>query len=195
MGVPHGDELYRTYRAHGADLWGQLERGLVTKDFLKVERFQRTFLHHGIEFDPARASHEYLEILSETVVMIEEAAEVCEFLAARGEVGIITNGIDSVQRRRLKNSPLFAHISFMAVSEECGFAKPDGRFFEYTSRLAKTFSKPHTLVIGDRLEADIDGAHAFGLDACWFNPRQLAAPAKAPKYTIRRLSELKQIVG
>jgi 2-haloacid dehalogenase len=186
--------IYKTYRAESARLWALLEQGQTTKDFLKVERFRRTFAKHDVDCDPEKASACYLDTLPETVVLIEHAIEICQFLSSIGEIGIITNGIESVQRRRLKNSSLSPYIRFMAVSEECGHAKPDTRFFEYSVKMATAFSKSSSLVIGDRVETDIQGAHNFGVDSCLFNPHRLenSNQVKA-KYEISHLSQLREI--
>jgi FMN phosphatase YigB (HAD superfamily) len=111
-------------------------------------------------------------------------------------VGIVTNGFEKVQTRRLHGSVLAPHIHFMIVSEQCGFTKPDVRFFDHTMKTAGLFQKSRTLVIGDRLETDIAGAHAFGVDSCWFNPAQLSGhPTILPTYEIQQLSELYAIAG
>lgn len=185
--------LFNTYRSESESLWRQLERNLITKDDLKVERFRRTFAKHGITSDPAQASETYLEALSEADILNEHALEICQFLSEIGEVGIVTNGIVAVQKRRLNKSPIRPFISFIAVSEECGYAKPDIRFFDYSTKLARNFTPSKTLVIGDRIETDILGAHKFGLDACLFAPNGVSDSDIRPKYTISRLSELKQI--
>ena len=196
----HGHEeditgLHQTYMSESAQLWRELEQGKVTKDFLKTERFRRAFVKHAISLSPEDVGHTYLEMLPEAAEMIESALEICELLARRGRVGIITNGFETVQRRRLASSPLAAHIEFMVVSEACGYVKPDVRFFEHAAKVAGTFEKSKTLVIGDRLETDIAGAHAYGLDACWFNPNRHPATELKPKFEIQHLRELKAILG
>jgi YjjG family noncanonical pyrimidine nucleotidase len=187
-------ELFKTYRVESDRVWRLLELGQISKDELKVERFRRSFEKHGIDFDPARASDLYLEALSEGDALIPHAVEICQFLSEFSEIGIVTNGIVSVQKRRLAKSKIASYISFVAVSEECGFAKPDRRFFEYSIKLAKKFVPESTLVIGDRLETDIAGAHAFGVDACFFNPNKTSNPTDIrAKYEIAHLSELQKI--
>jgi FMN phosphatase YigB (HAD superfamily) len=50
-------------------------------------------------------------------------------------------------------------------------------------------------VIGDRWEADILGAHLFGVDSVWFNPQKKDRPAgPAPTFEIQHLSELKKLL-
>jgi 2-haloacid dehalogenase len=184
LGLQHGeaggiDRLFPQYQAINVELWRSFERGEVSKDFLKVERFRRTFAQNGIELDPAAASHLYLESLSETVVLIDGARQVCETLCAIGEVGIITNGVESIQSRRIASSGLGEHISFVSTSEACGYAKPDSRFFDYAAGMARAFSKHETVIVGDRLDADILGANRFGIDSCWFNPGRSANASEA----------------
>ena len=180
LGLHEGiDALFPQYQAINVELWRRFERSEVSKDFLKVERFRKTFAQNGIDLDPAAASHLYLESLSETVVLIDGAKQVCETLCAIGEVGIITNGVESIQSRRIASSGLGEHISFVSTSEACGYAKPDSRFFDYTARMARSFAHHDTVIVGDRLDADILGANRFGIDSCWFNPGGLANASEA----------------
>jgi 2-haloacid dehalogenase len=187
--VPEG--LFAQYQAINIALWKSFESGAVSKDFLKVERFRRTFASIGLDLDPVAASHLYQEALAHTVVLIDGARQLCETLAAIGEVGIITNGIDAIQHRRITASGLHAHVSFVATSEACGHAKPDQRFFDYTVKQARAFSPRETIIIGDRLDADILGANRFGIDSCWFNPGKLTNDTHArPTCEVARLCDV-----
>lgn len=190
------DEIHKTYKVHNNLLWKQIETGEVTKDFIKVERFKRTLDHHQIEIPPHKMANFYLEQLPENVVLIDGAVEICEYLKNFGEIGIITNGIEVTQRARIKNSQLKNYIDFIAVSEECGFAKPDIRFFEFAVNRAKNFTKETTIIIGDRLEADILGANNFGIDSCWFNPYQISFQTQVtPSFTISKLEDIKTFLS
>ena len=192
LGVREGiDALFPHYQAINLALWREFEQGLVTKDFLKVERFRRSFAQNGIELDPAAASQLYLESLSDTVVLIDGALQVCEALAAIGEVGIVTNGVEHIQARRIASSGLRDHISFVATSEACGHAKPDRRFFDYATKMARAFARHETVIVGDRLDADILGANRYGIDSCWFNPGRLANASEAvPTCEVGSLHEI-----
>jgi 2-haloacid dehalogenase len=164
------DGLFAGYQAINLALWKAFELGTVSKDFLKVERFRRTFAANGLDLDPDSASRHYLESLADNVVLIDGALQLCETLAGVGEVGIITNGVAQIQHRRIAAANLHAHVSFIATSEACGHAKPDSRFFDYTVNMARAFSHAETVIVGDRLDADILGANRFGIESCWFNP-------------------------
>jgi 2-haloacid dehalogenase len=185
------DSLFARYQAINIALWKSFETGAVSKDFLKVERFRRTFADNGLDLDPEAASRLYLESLSDTVVLIDGARELCETLAGIGEVGIITNGVEQIQHRRIVSAGLRDHVSFVATSEACGHAKPDSRFFEYTVRMARTFAHAETVIVGDRLDADILGANRFGIESCWFNPGGLANDSEAlPTFEVARLHDV-----
>lgn len=188
------EALYETYERENHALWAQYERGEVTKEHLKVERFRRLNALHAMGHDAHAMSDAYIETLPATVVLNEHAAELVEWLSGHGEIGIITNGIEAVQHQRITNSAIAPFVSFTCVSDACGFAKPDVRFFEHSSRMAKKFDKAKTLIIGDRLDADILGAQNFGVDSCWYNPRKLPRQAYAPTYEIAHLSHLRELL-
>jgi 2-haloacid dehalogenase len=165
--------IFLQYQAINVALWRAFETGSVSKDFLKVERFRKTFAANGLGLDPEAASGLYLESLPDTVVLLDGAMALCEALAARGKLGIITNGVEAIQKRRIASSGLAPYISFVATSEACGHGKPDVRFFDYAMRMAGDYAKDETIIIGDRLDADILGANRYGIDSCWFNPDRL----------------------
>lgn len=189
------DALFSDYQDINLALWRQFERGEVSKDHLKVERFRATFAKHDLDLDPTRASPLYLDGLADSVVLIAGALDACAELAALGEVGVITNGIEAIQHRRIQSSGLADHIAFVATSEACGHAKPDARFFDFAVRKARSFDKTTTVIIGDRLDADILGANRFGIDSCWFNPHGSTNETEArPTHEVDHLSRLVQVL-
>lgn len=185
------DGIFSQYQAINVALWRQFEAGTVSKDFLKVERFRKTFGANGLALDPELASRTYLDSLSHTVVLIDGAIALCKTLAAIGEVGIITNGVEHIQRQRIASSGLRDYISFVATSEACGYAKPDVRFFDYAARMARPFGKDQAIIVGDRLDADILGANHYGIESCWFNPDRLLNNSSAtPTYEVAALMDV-----
>lgn len=190
------EEIHKTYKTENNLLWKQLERGEVDKDFLKVERFKRTLDIHKIEIPPHDMSEFYLEQLPKHVVLIDGAVDVLKHVKQFGEVGIITNGIEYTQRERIKNSDLKDYIDFIAVSEECGFAKPDVRFFEFAANRSKNFAKDSTIIIGDRFDADIVGAFNFGIDSLWFNQHKVPNTSDLrPTFEAHSLAQVKKILS
>ncbi|MBY8825118.1 YjjG family noncanonical pyrimidine nucleotidase [Sphingomonas colocasiae] len=189
-----GDEapsILPHYQSENAALWREFEQGRIDKDALKVERFRRTFATLGIDADPDAASAHYLACLPETVVLVDGADRLCAALSAIGEIGIITNGIETVQARRIANSGLGQWLSFVATSETCGYAKPDIRFFEYSAGKFRSFAKSEAIIVGDRLDADIAGGCRFEIDSCWYNPARAERGADiAPTFEVAHLDEI-----
>lgn len=190
------DAFYPAYRDASIDLWTRFERNEITQDFLKIERFRRAFTTIALKMDPVTANETYIEELSQTVAEIEGAEELCRSIHGQAEIGIITNGLIEVQQRRLSISKIAPYISFMAVSEKCGYAKPDVRFFEYAVKLArKPVARDKILMVGDRGDADILGAQNFGIDSVYFNPHNRPlAPGVHAKYEIQSLTGLLPIL-
>jgi 2-haloacid dehalogenase len=57
--------------------------------------------------------------------------------------------------------------------------------------MARSFSHKETVIIGDRLNADILGANRFGIESCWFNPGQLTNHTQAvPTCEVARLHDV-----
>jgi putative hydrolase of the HAD superfamily len=84
----------------------------------------------------------------------------------------------------------------IVVSDEVGWRKPRADIFH--EALRRTGVEPHsTLFVGDRIDIDVAGAHAVGMDAAWINPdRDPLPPGVAPPlYEIRDLAELEAIVA
>lgn len=193
MGIQSETEgLFSKYQTINKRLWDQFEKAQISKDALRVERFRELFTNFDLGHDPEVASTRYLDALPSSVVLMDQAHEICEHLSRNAQIGVVTNGIHHVQIERIKNSKLAPYFSFIAVSEECGFAKPDSRFFDYSTKMASNFVKDQTLVIGDRLETDVLGANNYGLSSCWYNPEKKVNQTDiSPTFEIAHLSELK----
>lgn len=165
--------LHTSYKQINELLWTQHALGLVSKDFLKVERFRKFLEVNELEANPVQMSDDYLNTLPSQVFLIDGALDLLNSLHKKIPLVIVTNGIGTVQHKRLHNSGLKSLIDLMVVSEECGFSKPDKRIFYHTFDLLKVSpDKQRVLMIGDKLETDILGATNVGIDSCWFNPDQ-----------------------
>lgn len=193
-----GDNKYflKSYKAINDLLWSQHALGLVTKDFLKVERFKKFLEVNLLKGDPNKMAEDYLDTLPEQVFLIDGALEVIQNLHKRIPLVIVTNGIGVTQHKRLHNSNLAPLIDLMVVSEECGFTKPDKRIFHYTFDLLKvTRESSRILMIGDKLETDILGANNVGIDSCWFNPEQSSNSTSIdPTFEIQSLMDILRLL-
>jgi HAD superfamily hydrolase (TIGR01509 family) len=89
-----------------------------------------------------------------------------------------------------------ALFSAIVVSDEVGWRKPRPDIFH--EALRRTGAEAHgTLFVGDRIDIDVAGAQAVGMDAAWINPEREPLPPgmAAPRHEIRDLAELEAIVA
>ncbi|MDF9842440.1 MULTISPECIES: YjjG family noncanonical pyrimidine nucleotidase [unclassified Paenibacillus] len=195
FGLPAGAEEYAaSYQEINHALWADLEAGRITSAALRVERFNRLFVRHKLEYNPEEFSEAYLRFLGEGTFLIQGAVELCGALEGC-RLAIITNGIKDVQLSRIKGSPLAGTFEQIIISEEAGYQKPAAGIFDYAFDKLGISDKSRVLIVGDSLTSDIRGGVNYGIDTCWFNPlRKTNSAGVEPTYEIRELSELLDIV-
>lgn len=190
------EELERSYREIGAELWAELEAGRMTSDRLRLARFERLFAAAGLDHDPASFSDAYLDRIGRRTDLVPGAETLVRRLAADVGLLLATNGFADVQRRRFAASPLTDHFHSVVISDEVGAAKPHAAFFDRAFAEMGEPPRDEVLVVGDSLSADIAGGEGYGVDTCWFNPAGDASTGEArPTHEIRHLDELPAIVG
>lgn len=136
-------------------------------------------------------SEDYITHLPDSNLLFDGAVEVLNYLKENYQLHIITNGFSVVQERKLKNSKIEHFFQTITNSEMAGVKKPHPNIFEFALSLANA-SKEESVMIGDSLEADIEGALSFGIDAIYFN-EQNSSTSKSI-YQVNHLLELKNIL-
>jgi len=179
------------YRTINAGYWKRFEQGATTLAALKVGRFEDLLKALDLEGDPSKLSDGYLARLAQKAYFLPHARAVVRALSRRADLCLVTNGISVVQRGRLALSGIESCFSAVLISEELGVAKPDTRFFQAACD-ALHLPPSDLLCVGDTPAADVLGARAAGIDACWYAPSGGSWPESAgqPDYVIRSLKEL-----
>ena len=153
-------------------LWTDFEQGKITTQKLRFKRFEILFSNLNINYDPKMFSDCYLANLSGESHLIEGAEVVLDSLFEKAGLVLITNGIKEVQRLRLEKSAIKKYFAEIVISEEVGTAKPDKLIFDAVFEKMNYPPKKDVLIIGDSLSSDIKGGNDYGIDTCWFNPKQ-----------------------
>ncbi len=196
VGLSYSEEIYAMYSEINDSLWKKLEVGGITLEELKTERFRLlyTALGHTNEDERERLAYamreEYMHALGQQGCLIENAAEVCDALSKKYRMFIVTNGIADIQISRFALSGIDKYFEDMFISERIGHTKPDKGFFDYVLDAVGDSDKSAYLVIGDSLTSDCDGAIAYGLDICRFNPKNQPDKGRVLTYTISKLTDL-----
>jgi HAD superfamily hydrolase (TIGR01549 family) len=157
--------------------------------------FGDTLSDQGTELRDAAGTMVHVELLA-------GAREVLRELARRGyPLALVVDGERASLDNVLREHGLEGLFGATVVSEAVGVAKPHPLMFERALReLGVTESDyGRTIMVGNRLERDVKGAHALGMVAVWldWSPRYrkaVAEPAEAPDHVIRRPAELLELV-
>ncbi|MBO5305746.1 MAG: YjjG family noncanonical pyrimidine nucleotidase [Clostridia bacterium] len=194
--IPDTSENHKIYSAANAEQWKLLEKGLVTKSELRLNRFRNFLNQIGFSASESAMADCYMHALAKKSHLIDGALELCRALYERSyALYIITNGFRYIQEGRFRPSTIAPFFHEVFISENIGAEKPSPVFFDHVKTHIDGFCPDTTLVVGDSLSSDIAGGIAAGLDVCWYNPRGKQAPADMNiQYTISELSELLQIV-
>ena len=192
---PCNEESRALFEAFNQPLWRDLERGTITKEFLKTERFRR-FLDalHRSE-DPEEVNRDFMEFLGRGSFLMPYAEEVCRELAQEHQIYILTNSVESVHTDRMQRSLIAPYVKESFVSECVGYEKPNKFYFDYVLEHIPDITRDNCLLIGDSLTSDMQGGINAGLHVCWYNPTCQDVIGTLPvDYIIHDLRELLAIV-
>ena len=177
-------EDYLRYSAINDGYWKKLEKGLYTREEITTYRF-KDYLPtvNASDISPEEFNKTYLSQLALGTFLIDGAEEVVkQIYNLGGEIYIATNGVLKVQTSRLSNLEFMKYVKGVFVSEDLGYSKPNIKFFLEAEKRANINLKGNAIIIGDSLTSDIKGGSDFGIDTCWFNPKNLPIPTE-PKIT------------
>ncbi|WP_231459252.1 MULTISPECIES: YjjG family noncanonical pyrimidine nucleotidase [unclassified Pedobacter] len=193
LGLKSCSDFISKYTENNHKLWADYHLGKITKDFLRAERFSKTFLELGIHPDavPHQFEDDYVCISPTKTNLFEGAENVLSYLQQKYTLHIISNGFKETTLTKMDFSALNPYFSNVIISEDVGVNKPNPVIFEYALDKAKAL-KAESIMIGDSLEADIYGALNFGMDAIFFNPLKKEKPEDVKKEIVH-LEELLQL--
>ena len=207
------DEFVSLYKPHNIELWDKYGKDLVTKAFLRVDRFLWPLLHGSKLLSPAQRttaskasdlqlitalaeqlSEDFLNLTTAHFSLLEGAEELVHYLAKKYPLTVVTNGFVEVQYEKFDKSGLrdcFAHI---VLSEEVGCQKPNPRIFEEALRM-NGLQAEEVVMIGDSWNSDIQGAINAGIDQIWIRKSQDPLPeGQTATYLVQSLSEVMEIL-
>lgn len=155
--------------------WQLYQYDKITHEELRYNRLKDSFdaIEYSISDDEiAVIAQDYIDLLPDNNHLFDGAFEILDYLKQRYQLHIITNGFADVQDRKIKNSRLDAYFVSITNSETAGVKKPNPIIFEHALLVAKA-NKEHCVMIGDSLDADVEGALKMGLEAIFFNQGNL----------------------
>ena len=202
------EEFVSLYKPHNIELWDKYGKDLVTKAFLRIDRFLWPLLHgskvgkrqedKGERQELAalaeQMSEDFLHLTTAHFSLLEGAEELVRYLAEKYPLTVVTNGFVEVQYEKFDRSGLrdcFAHI---VLSEEVGCQKPNPRIYEEALRM-NGVSAEEAVMIGDSWNSDIQGAINAGIDQIWIRKSQDPLPnGQSATYIVQSLSKVMEIL-
>ena len=189
-----GSATIDAYRAINGRIWREYEQGRIGKDVLSLERFRR--LTVALDHDPEISKHLsriYLRRLSTRADLLPGCLRVLAAASRRHRLAVVTNGIDRVQRSRLRLAGLRDRFHTVVTSESCGFAKPDPRIVEIALRRVGA-SPENAIFIGDNPTTDGDAAHGAGVRFVWLDRAVHRPPRRRPYRHVTSLAGLARLI-
>ena len=191
--LPANEDVVRLYSEKNRQVWRLLEQGQITRERLKVRRFELLFEALGADTDPKEAAFYYENTLAVGHYFMPGAKELLEKLWKQYRLYIVSNGTAHVQHGRIDGSGLLSYVRGLFISEEIGYDKPDPAFFASCFAKIPDFKKEETIIVGDSLTSDIKGGNQSGIRAVWLNPEGVCNETDArPDAEIHSLLELEQ---
>lgn len=195
FGIEPRLETVERYKQINILHWKMLERGEITREQVKVGRFQALFHEMGLDCDAEAVTRDYELNLAVGHWFLPGAEEAVERLSKKYRLFLASNGTASVQKGRMTSANLCRFFEKVFVSEEVGHNKPEKAYFDACFAQIPDFDPEKAMIVGDSLTSDIRGGINAGIRTCWVNrhrtPRDPDIPAE---FEIESLSQLEALL-
>jgi len=186
------DKFLDVYVPANYAFWKLYREEKITKSELRYQRLKTVFDTLKLSVSDEMIDHladEYIAHLSSFEHLFPDTLNVLEYLKTDYKLHIITNGFQEIQDKKLRNSKIDGYFNVVVNSEMAGVKKPNPIIFELALKEANT-TAARSIMIGDSLEADIQGALNHGMHALHFNSAN--GPKHALCQMIHNLVEIKK---
>lgn len=188
------DKFIDFYENINEKLWDEYRKGSITKEFLRYERFRRTFAVAGYSDEELirAVGDDYVFESPKKTGLLPNAREILSYLKSNYKLFIITNGFKEVQNVKLQNSGLTGFFEKVYISEEIGIQKPDVRIMYFVLKDINAVPE-ECIMIGDDMDVDVECAKSAGIDQVYFNCEKVKSDGNST-YEINNLIELRNIL-
>ncbi|MEN8966359.1 MAG: YjjG family noncanonical pyrimidine nucleotidase [Polaribacter sp.] len=187
------EDFLEVYKPLNLKFWKLYREEKVTKEELRYARLKNTFDAVNYKVSDAlidKIAIDYIDNLSTFNHLFEGTFELLDYLKEKYTLHIITNGFQEIQSKKMMTSNIHHYFNQIITSESVGVKKPNPKVFLHALDTAKATAN-NSLMIGDSLEADIQGALNVGLKAihCVFDD---LTPTDKNITSVKSLLEIKQ---
>ena len=190
FGLEPTEEVLSCYHVINKWHWEQLEKGVMTRAEILVNRFAVLFEKQGIAVDAAACAKAYEKNLSIGHYFLPVAEEAVDSLSKKYRLFLVSNGTASVQKGRMTSANLYRFFEKVFVSQEIGHTKPSKAYFDACFARIPDFDPEKAIIVGDSLSSDIKGGINAGIKTVWVNPDHKPCGDIQPDYEIEALHQL-----
>lgn len=191
FGIEPTEHALSRYHLLNQSQWKRLERGEITRDEVKVGRFQLLFDELGVTCSPVDATAYYEDSVRECCFFLDGGKELLETLSADYRLYIVTNGTARVQENRIRLGNIAQYVDDVFISQYIGYEKPQKEFFDHCFAHIPDFRREETVIVGDSLSSDMRGGKNAGIRTVWYNPQHGEDSAGVhPDYVVHTLEEI-----
>ncbi len=194
FGIESPEKLIKQFHIENNRLWDLYDSRQITAAELRHRRFRDVFTAFDIENHTIcdQLHESYMEISPNKPYLLPNAKEILEYLKPKYRLFIITNGIASIQSKKMRASGIEKYFEAVICSEKANARKPEKEIFQYALNLANT-TAGEAVMIGDNFEVDILGAKLMGIDSIYFSPQNKDSTL-CDVNTISQLNQLKNFL-
>lgn len=164
-------DFIKVYVPINQAVWKLYQKDEITSEQLRYLRLKQSFDALNIQVSDLQIdeiANEYISLLPENNHLFEGTIEILDYLKSNYSLHIITNGFAEVQDKKIRNSGISKYFETITNSENAGAKKPNPIIYNYALAVANA-KKETSIMIGDCIDADVNGAISFGIDAIYFN--------------------------
>lgn len=193
-GVVDCKTFQQQFKKVNTELWELYDRGLITSEVIRKERFKKILSHFSINDESLceKLSVDYLYACPKKAGLIPYAIETLDYLSSNYAMTVVTNGFEEIQNLKLAAGNLHRYFDHIVTSQKAGAKKPSRQIFEYAMK-AHNVKANEVAMIGDNLITDIGGALNASIDTIYFNPERIPHDVEV-KHEISCLSDLRNIL-
>lgn len=185
------EHYYSLYQRRNLELWAEYADGKVTKEELNCQRYLYPLEAVGAGDSALAEAYEKdaLATIPTKSKLMPHAREVLEYLSAKYNLYILSNGFKELQFHKMRSSDIDKYFRKVVLSDDIGILKPWPEIFHFA--LSATQSELNdSLMIGDSWENDIAGAAGVGMHQVFYNLSGRTDLPFTPTYQITDLKEL-----
>ena len=163
------NEFVDIFHKINTELWSMYDCGLIDKQELKTIRFSKIF--QNIKPDVSfvhQVSDYFISNCCTKPHLMPGVLKGLDYLSKKYSLNIITNGFNDAQNKKLHSTGIKKYFHKVITSESANARKPSPDIFQYALKVTGA-KKSHSIMIGDNLGTDIQGAMNFGMKTVFYN--------------------------